>query len=109
MLEDLDSSVYARGGLTEWAQAELRIAALTARVTRALRDERALDAEQALVDLAMLHLRALEESPRYAEILGEMARIQDSGTGVQSRAPVQEFFGLARGDVTLPVAPPEDR
>lgn len=106
MLDDLDSSVYSRGGLTEWAYAELRMTALTARVTRALRDERALDTEQALVDLAVLHLHALEDSPRYSEILAEMARIQSSQEGVRPRAPVQEFFGLARGTVQLPTGPP---
>jgi len=108
ILEDMQSAVYSRGSVTEWAHAELRIAALTSRISRTLRDERQLKAEQALVDLAVLHLSVLEESPRYAEILEEMSRIQDSGEGVRHAPPVEEFFGLARGEIVLPAHEPEE-
>lgn len=108
ILEDMQGAVYARGSITEWAHVELRIAALTSRISRTLRDERQWKAEQSLVDLAVLHLRALEESPQYAEILEEMTRIQNSGQGVRHTAPTEEFFGLARGDVILPTQEPEE-
>lgn len=106
LLDDLHSGVYSQGSATEWAYAEARLQAMASRITRLLRDQNQLIAEQALVNIAVLHLHSLEEHPRYREILGEMTRIADSFAPDKPVAPVEEFFGLARRKFTLPTQPP---
>jgi len=106
LLADMDPGSYTIGSITEWAHAELRIQALASRVARSLRDEGAMAAEQALVDLAVLHLRSLEESPQYARILTEMNRILTSGLRSLPQSAVSEFLGMARATIQLPTQPP---
>lgn len=106
LLDDLADGAYSAGSLTEWAYAEVRLQAMASRITRLLRDQSDLLAEQALVDIAVQHLHSLEQHPRYAEILAEMRRITDSRIPPRPVALVEEFFGLARRGITLPTQPP---
>lgn len=106
LVEAVEARFDQDHAITEWAFAELRVQALCARVSRVLRDEGAHDAEQALVDLSVMRLHALEDGPHYPSVLGEMARIVDSGIVTRPVAPVEEFFGLARQTCWLPVRPP---
>ena len=104
LVDDLDASAYAEGPVTEWAHAELRVQALASRVARSLRDQGALHLEQCVVDLSILHLRALEEGPRYVEILGAMAELLDASEHRTPVTLVEEFFGLARRAHSLPTS-----
>jgi hypothetical protein len=97
-LDDMSPHAYSRGTVTEWAYAEVRLQALASRAVRVLQDQGDADAQRALTRLALIHMRALEEGPRYPEILGEMARIVDTHVGIRPIAPGDEFFGLARRD-----------
>ena len=106
LLSDMDPGSYTVGSITEWAHAELRLQALASRIARVLRDEGALLVEQALVELAVMHLRILEECPQYARILKEMDLILTAGLGSRPRSAVEEFFGLARAEFHLPTRPP---
>ena len=106
LVDDMESDVYAHGEITEWAHAEVRIQSLCSRTSRLLRDQRALEVEQALIDLSVMHLRCLEEGPNYPEILAAMGRILDSSVATRPVGPVEEFFGLARTGFQLPTQPP---
>ena len=106
LMDDLDAGVYSHGSLTEWAFAEVRLQAMASRLARLLRDQCEHAAERALVAIALLHLRALEEHPRYHQIIGEMSRVTDSGRPDRPVALTEEFLGLARRDASLPVTPP---
>lgn len=108
-LDDMDPHAYSRGTVTEWAYAEVRLQALASRSVRVLQDQGETDAQQALTRLALIHLRALEEGPRYPEILGEMARIVDANVGIRPVSIKDEFFGLARRDALLPTSDPTHR
>jgi hypothetical protein len=106
LLDDLDSAVYSQGSATEWAYAETRLQAMASRIARLLRDQHQLIAEQAIVNIAVQHLRSLEDHPRYREIIGEMTRITLHFTPDRPVPPADEFLGLARRDFTLPTQPP---
>ncbi len=97
------------GPIAEWAYAEVRLQSLVSRTARVLRDQRALAVEQVLIDLSVRHLRAVEESPRYATLLAEMTRVSASPLSTQPVSSVQQFFGLARRDFALPTIPDDDR
>lgn len=106
LMDDLEAGVYSHGSLTEWAYAEVRLQAMASRLARLLRDQFEKAAEQALVAIALLHLRTLEEHPRYHQLLGEMSRVIDSSRPDRPMALTEEFLGLARRDATLPLVPP---
>ena len=96
LVADLSMQTFDVHDLTEWAYAEIRLTALVARTCRLLRDERQSDVEEAVFGLGAHHLERLEQSPRYLAIFTEMARILDTGVGVEPRSAVSDFFGLAR-------------
>jgi hypothetical protein len=96
LVADLSMQSVDVQDLTEWAYAEIRLTALVARTCRLLRDEREGEVEEAVFGLGTHHLEKLEQSPRYLSIFTEMARILDTGVGVEPRSAVSEFLGLAR-------------
>ncbi len=96
LVADLSMQSVDIQDLTEWAYAEIRLTALVARTCRLLRDEREGEVEEAVFGLGTHHLEMLEQSPRYLSIFTEMARILDTGVGVEPRSAVSEFLGLAR-------------
>ena len=96
LVVDVDAGIYNHGNVTEWAYAEIRLTALVARTCRLLGDERQPVTEGAVFVLGARHLELLEQSPRFLSIFTEMARILDSGGGVQPRSAATEFFGLGR-------------
>ena len=96
LVADLSMQSVDVQDLTEWAYAEIRLTALVARTCRLLRDEREGEVEEAVFGLGTHHLEMLEQSPRYLSIFTEMARILDTGVGVEPRSAVSEFLGLAR-------------
>ena len=79
LLDDLDSNVDSQGSLVEWAHTELQLQVMVPRIARRLHDQGQAAAEQALVDVTVLHLRELEDNPHHSDILREMRRIDDGG------------------------------
>ena len=101
LLDDLDSDVDSHGSLEERAQTGLQLQSIASRIAGWLRDDGQPLIEQALMDIAVLHLRALEDNPRHTDVRREMRRIADGGVPIR---PVARPQLLRPGSADLSVA-----
>lgn len=106
MIMDLEMPPPLLRDVREWARRAVRLQYQASHTVRLLRDQGLLTVEQVIIELSIVHLRFLEESPLYAAVLSEMAELMGSPSPVRPVSLLNDIYRRGWAAFALPTTPP---
>lgn len=93
---------------TEWARTAARLQHQASHLARLLREQGSYAVEQVVVEISIMHLRFVEESPIYTSVLSEMAEFLDSRSPVRPLSMITDLHRRRWRVPHLPTRPPAE-